>query len=176
MPTERKDLKTVDMKTGELVEGGLLVWMPQTRRSLFSKEGFVVMSQEAMERIANANLGGVASRVLWKLLARLDMENWINVNQANMAKELGLEKPNFHRAIKSLISEEIILEGPKVGRNCTYRLNPQYGWKGRTQSHVVALSDHMKNRMEAARISGVVSGASEREVLERAGQTRMDFE
>ena len=175
MPTERKDLRTVDMKTGEVAEG-LLVWTPKKDRSIFSKEGFVNMSQEAMERIADAKLSGVAMRVLWKVLARLDMENWINLSQADMAKDLGLDKSNFHRALKSLISEGIVLEGPKVGHNCTYRLNPNYGWKGSTRNHAIALSDHMKNRMEAARISGVVNGTNEREALERAGQARMDFE
>lgn len=174
MPIERKNLQTVDVKTGEVSEG-LLLWIPQKHRSLFSKEGFVTMSQEATMSIVKAGLGYEAVQVFLAVVSRLDMENWINLNQSALAGEIGMKRENFNRAIKKLISEGVLLVGPKVGRNGTYRLNPQYGWKGSTRNHVIALSDHMKNRMEAARISGVVKGASEREALERAGQTQMPF-
>jgi hypothetical protein len=167
MPTQRKDLRTVDMKTGEVAEG-LLVWTPQKSRSIFSKEGFVTMSQEAMMSIVKAGLGYEAVQVFLAVVGRLDMENWINLNQSALAGEIGMKRENLNRAIKKLIAEGVLLAGPKVGHNCTYRLNPHYGWKGSTRNHVIALSDHMKNRMDVARISGVVSGTKERETLERA--------
>jgi hypothetical protein len=134
------------------------------------------MSQEATMSIVKAGLGYEAVQVFLAIVSRLDMENWINLNQSALAGEIGMERQNFNRSIKKLISEGVLLVGPKVGKNGTYRLNPHYGWKGSNRNHVIALSDHMKNRMETARISGVVSSTSEREALERAGQTRMDFE
>lgn len=36
--------------------------------------------------------------------------------------------------MKILISKQIILEGPKVGRSRCYRLNPNYGWKGKVKN------------------------------------------
>lgn len=174
MPTKRMDLKTVDMDTGE-VKDGVLVWTPKKQRSLFSREGYVAMSQEAMERLSTANLGEVALRVLWKVLANLDMENWISLNQAEMADEMKLQKQNFNRALKKLIDEEIVLVGPKVGKRCTYRLNPHYGWKGRTESHVIAISDHLQNRMKKARIERVIDNPpmTEHQLAEQAGQQKL---
>ena len=52
---------------------------------------------------------------------------------------LGIQKANVSRAIKALIENEIILEGPKIGRSKTYRLNPSYGWKGTVRNHDKAL-------------------------------------
>jgi hypothetical protein len=30
-----------------------------------------------------------------------------------------------------LVDKEILLKGPKMGRSYAYRLNPDFGWKGR---------------------------------------------
>ncbi|EIT2341618.1 hypothetical protein L1O22_004870, partial [Salmonella enterica] len=42
---------------------------------------------------------------------------------------------------KNLIEFGIILEGPKIGRSKTYRLNPQFGWKGTVSNHKKALKN-----------------------------------
>lgn len=173
MPDKRIDV--MDSETGEIEADGLLVWTPRKTRTIFSKEGYYTMSQHAAEWLAEQNLSGETHRVFWKLLAYLDMENWINVNQSSMAESMGLRKQNFGRSLKLLIEKQIILEGPKVGRQKTYRLNPHIGWKGSNQSHAAAISDELKNRMERAKISGLVSGGREmsQEELEALGQQRL---
>ena len=50
-------------------------------------------------------------------------------------------KTNVSRAVKNLIEFEIILEGPKIGRSKTYRLKPQFGWKGTVSNHKKALKN-----------------------------------
>lgn len=69
--------------------------------------------------------------VLLYLFGRLDFENFIQVPQTEIAKDLGMQKPNVTRAISLLVDKNILVKGPKVGRSSCYRLNPNYGWKGK---------------------------------------------
>lgn len=135
----------VNLSSGELIEGGALALIFPKRRNGFH-EGWVAMAQGPMEKLAMANLGNEANRVLWMLLARLDFENWIHVNQAELARRLELKPPNFTRALRKLITEGVVLEGPKVGRLGTYRLSPSYGWKGSAKGHNEALQERMRAR------------------------------
>ena len=45
-----------------------------------------------------------------------------------------MHKENVSRAIKLLVSKKIIVEGPKLGRTKTYRLNSNYGWRGQVKN------------------------------------------
>ncbi len=80
-------------------------------------------------------------KVLMMLLADLDYVNYIQVAQIDIAETLGMKKPNVSKAVKNLIEFGIILEGPKIGRSKTYRLNPQFGWKGTVSNHKKALKN-----------------------------------
>lgn len=120
-------------------------------------------------------------RVLFALLERLDYENLITANQAEIARDLGMKRSSVNQAIKRLVDAGAVIEGPKVGISRTYRLNPNFGWKGSARGHVVAL-DQMRQRMTNANISGVVDGGKgrqeapderERRELEEAGQGRL---
>jgi hypothetical protein len=39
---------------------------------------------------------------------------------------------------------EALLEGPRIGVSRSYRLNPNFGWKGSARSHQRALEERMK--------------------------------
>ncbi|PHM49104.1 helix-turn-helix domain-containing protein [Xenorhabdus sp. KK7.4] len=86
------------------------------------------MNQEALKIIAT-ELNHEQTKVLMILLADLDYENYIQVAQIDVANALKMQKTNVSRAVKNLIEFGVILEGPKIGRSKTYRLNPQFGWK-----------------------------------------------
>ena len=45
-----------------------------------------------------------------------------------------MRKQNVNRAMQILTAKQIVLEGPKVGRSKCYRLNPNYGWKGKVKT------------------------------------------
>ncbi|MDD9849746.1 hypothetical protein BZG30_31430, partial [Escherichia coli] len=79
--------------------------------------------------------------VFMALLADLDYENYIQVAQIDIADALKMQKTNVSRAIKNLIDFGIIIEGPRIGRSKTYRLNPQFGWKGTVSNHRKALKN-----------------------------------
>ena len=141
----QKRLVQVDAFTGE-IEHGFVAYMAPKRRNGFVN-GWVAMSQQkALIELARADLGDEARRVLFVLLGHVEYENFIVVPQAAMAKEIGLPKSNFSRAVSRLVDEGVIERGPKVGRMVSLRLNPSYGWKGTARNHVIALDQERKKR------------------------------
>ena len=77
------------------------------------------------------------------MLARLDYENLIQVNQAEVSEQVGMNRHNVNRSIKKLIELGVILEGVKIGISRSYRLNPNFGWKGSAKGHREALHEHL---------------------------------
>lgn len=131
----------IDLETGEMLEGSIVL-IPKKKKIEFH-EGWVAMAQPAMQMFAQIK-SLEAQRALWALLARLDYENYILVNQSEIAEELDMKRPNLSRAMKYLVDQQILLAGPKVGRCSTYRFNPSMGWKGTTTNHSKALNDRLK--------------------------------
>ena len=84
-------------------------------------------------------------RVLMALMARLDLENLIQIEQTDVAEKLGMHKQNVNRSIKRLIEIGCLLEGQKIGRSRTYKLNPAYGWKvsGKEHSKALRMADNI---------------------------------
>ncbi|EFU2277110.1 helix-turn-helix domain-containing protein [Salmonella enterica] len=125
----------VDLETGEDLGGFVAVIRPKQKSSF---ERHFTMNQAALKIIAT-ELNHEQTKVLMMLLADLDYENYIQVAQIDIAESLGMKKSNVSKAVKNLIEFGIILEGPKIGRSKTYRLNPQFGWKGTVSNHKKAL-------------------------------------
>ena len=127
----------VDLETGEDLGGFVAVIRPK-QKSAFERH--FTMNQAALELLAKT-LTGEQFKVLMMLLASLDYENFIQVAQADIAEKLEMQKTNVSRSIKGLIDIGVIIEGPKIGRSKTYRLNPQFGWKGTVSNHKKALKN-----------------------------------
>lgn len=91
--------------------------------------------QDSFEEIAkDPDMTGETLKVLFYLYSKLDFENFIQQSQIDIAEGLKMQKQNVSRAMKILTDKQIILEGPKVGRSKCYRLNPNYGWKGKVKN------------------------------------------
>ncbi len=129
----------INHETGEILDG-VLVWVPKKRKSPFERH--FTMNQDALKILAK-ELNHEQFKVLMMLLADLDYENYIQVTQQDIADSLEMKKSNVSRAVKGLIDLRIVLEGPKVGRSKTYRLNEQFGWKGTIPNHNKALKKRM---------------------------------
>jgi biotin operon repressor len=127
----------VDLETGEDLGGFVAVIRPK-QKSAFERH--FTMNQAALELLAKT-LTGEQFKVLMMLLASLDYENFIQVAQADIAEKLEMQKTNVSRSIKGLIDLGVIIEGPKIGRSKSYRLNPQFGWKGTVNNHKKALKN-----------------------------------
>ena len=143
----------IDLDTGELL-GGHLVYVAPKRHNGF-REGWTAMLQKAFG-VLKMFTRSEDLRVMMALLEQLDYENQILVNQASMARELGMEPPQVNRAIKRLLESGAILKVPKKSINCLYQLNPEFGWKGSGTNHKKALEKQRKQRMKAANITGIV--------------------
>lgn len=144
----------VNSKTGEVTDGFIAYVVPK-RQNGFGKDWFA-MAQNAALLFAKSNLTGDDFRVLMRLFGQLDFENLLVVNQAEIARELDMHRQHVQRSIKRLIKLDALLEGPKIGINRSYRLNPRFGWKGSAKNHRKALHDDLKARMKSAGIRGVI--------------------
>ncbi len=156
----QKRFMQVDAETGELVEEGFVAYVAPKRKNGFGTR-WVAMAQDAFDLMAESNLEGRDWRVFAKLLGRIDFENLMVVNQAEVAKELGMHRQHVQRSIKHLLALGVILEGPKIGVSRSYRLNPEFGWKGSARNHVIALDQERKKRMANAGIKGVIEGGQQ---------------
>ena len=138
-----KRVGSVDLDTGELLEGAVVGMFFPKRQNGFGK-GWVAMSQNAMMELARADLGAQDMRVLFAVLAKLDFENYLLLSIADLAKEIEMQRPNVSSSITKLESLGVLTRGPKAGRSSTFRLNPSFGWKGSASNHQKALRDRMK--------------------------------
>lgn len=164
---------SVDLETGELLPHVLVAVQRKVPNGF--REGWVAMAQHALEMLAASDLRGDDFRVLLALLGRLDFENMIHVEQSEIAELLKMQRQHVNRSIKRLIATGALLEGPKVGRNRTYKLNPNYGWKGSGSEHQKALrtSDKAKERGFRVVKGGQMNDAELRAKMEAEGQERL---
>jgi DNA-binding transcriptional ArsR family regulator len=129
---KQREICSAGLEAGEVLSH-VLVAMQQKIPNGFV-EGLVAMAQSAADLFA-----GIKStddhRVLWILLTQLNFDNDIRIEQAVIAGKLEMDKSQVSRAIKRLQSLGIIVEGQKVGRSRTYKLNQSYGWEGSGKNH-----------------------------------------
>jgi hypothetical protein len=138
----QQKLGMVDQETGELLAGGVLVYVPQ--RAKIREGWFMGFQAGFMELAKDAELQGQPLRVLVALFAKLDFENYIALSQADLARDLNMGRNRVNEALSKLKARGVILPGPKVGTAQTYRLNPGYAWKGNVKNLEAARKSHLK--------------------------------
>lgn len=158
----QRRLGQYDAETGEILDGGFVAYVAPKRRNGFGTR-WVAMGQDAVMLVAQSDLGADTLRVFMALVAKLDFENLLVLNQAEIARALHMQRQNVQRSIKQLIQLGVVLEGPRIGISRSYRLNPEFGWKGSAKRHVVALDQARQERMKAAGIEGVIQGGQRRD-------------
>lgn len=136
----------IDVTSGEELGGkgnrGTFIFVP-ARPKL--KESWFMFFQSACEQLAlDKDLSGETFRVLMHLLSTLDFENYILIQQSEVAEKLEMKRSNVSRAVKQLLERGILVKGGKIGRTYSYKLNSAYGWKGR----VVRLFEEGQERLE----------------------------
>ncbi|WP_375102229.1 replication/maintenance protein RepL (plasmid) [Paenibacillus sp. RS8] len=120
--------RLVDTETGEIIYTVI-----ELKRKYYSG-GFFMAMQEGFIHIAKLGLTGEQMNVLFLIFGKLDFENWLRLSQTDIAKELGMHKQHVNRAMKVLVEKGVIHKGPKVGSMLTYRLDPNFGVKGRAKN------------------------------------------
>ena len=127
-----KNVQQYDSLTGELLNGVLvycgLKCNPYSGGWVMnSQEAFIIISQDK-------EMTRDALRVFMNICGKLNFENVIQVSQTKIAQEIDIDKYRVSKAIKLLIAKDILLQDSKIGRSFTYRLNPDYGWKGKVKN------------------------------------------
>jgi len=126
---KNKKIVSIDKDTGEKIDGVLVLCGVKINPYA---GGWIVNSQEALKQLAkDKELTGETYKVLLYLFSILDFENWIQIPQIEIAKELEIHRQHINRSIKKLELKEIIIKGPKLGRSYSFRLNPYFAWKGK---------------------------------------------
>ena len=138
----QRRLGTIDLDTGEVLEEGIPVWVG--RKPKLTERWFMAF-QDAFESLStDKDLTLEHHRVLHFLFSRLDFENFIQVPQSEIARKLSMDKSKVSKAMSLLVSKQIVLRGPKIGRSSSFRLNPNFGWKGKVSSLREAQREHLK--------------------------------
>lgn len=137
-----EDGSILDLTTGEILgrgeNRGSFIFVPSKPKL---KEKWFMFFQNACEKLAlDKTLSGASFRVLMYLLSNLDFENYILIQQVEIAEKLEMKRANVSRAIKQLTDKGILVKGPKLGRTYSYKLNSTYGWKGK----VIKLFEEME--------------------------------
>ena len=127
----QKYVEQVDRETGEVMQG-CMVYLPYRPR--ITERWFMAFQDTFIEIAKDPGMTGETMKVLMYLFGKLDFENFIQQSQIDIAEGLGMQKQNVSRAMRVLTSKQIVLEGPKVGRSKCFRLNPNYGWKGKVKT------------------------------------------
>ena len=118
----------VNPETGEVADG----FSPSAVRKYPKGVEFMTMFRDGWEYLSTLSLAPSTSKVLFKLLARLDYENWLSISQETLAEEIGMKQPNVARAIRDLVQTEIleVSKDDTDKRRNSYRLNANLGWRG----------------------------------------------
>lgn len=150
--------EAINPSTGEVIEG-MHILLPAQKRNAFTG-GWFSMANDAIGELINLQLDGKLTQrdtqCLFAMLEALDFENWIRVSQKHLGQRLHMHAPHVSRSIKALVENGIIEQGPKSGPSSTFRLNPRFGWKGKTNRHRAAITE-MEERMKAANIDRVIT-------------------
>lgn len=132
MARQTRRLEQIDADTGEIIEGGVLVYVGAKTHW---RESFFMGIQAAFERLAtDERLTLEARRVFDVMLARLSYENNIYLPGVEIAEVLGVTPQQVSRGTRLLVEQGYIIRGPKLGRTHTYRLNSEIAWKGKVRN------------------------------------------
>lgn len=146
----KRKVRVIDAETGEDIVGGLPVWMPGSRYKPYGDLAMTI-SQEGIDVIARCKaLKGEHLRVFLAMLADMNRDGYVFITQKRIEEKTGIKQPNVANAIKKLRELGIIERGkPKLGNVRCYRINPEYGWKGKLYD----LAEELKKRAKENRLT-----------------------
>jgi predicted transcriptional regulator len=143
--TKDDKVQTVNKKTGEKKEG-YFVYIAYPKPKITGNR-WMMAFQDSFAIIAkDKDLNGQTMRVLMLVLSELDFENYINIKQVEIAKQLEMQKTHVSKAMRLLVDKGIILK-VKEGTTTGYKLNPHYGWKGKVANREKEIDRIVKQRV-----------------------------
>ena len=126
---------SVDLDTGEIIDGGGVIVQRPVKIKHFTQD-YMIMFLQIFERIAKDDSIKLDEyRVLNLLVSRTQMKNWVQIQQKEIAEELGMKVPNVSRALKKLQEKGLIEATIKLGKAKNYRVSIEFGWRGAGKSY-----------------------------------------
>jgi len=139
----KRRVVSMDAETGEILEG-VPVWVGRKTAftGLYGRQWFIMAQEDALLALAkDKELTLAPKNVLLYLLSQLDFENFIQVQQVDIANALEMDKAKVSKAIKLLLEKGVLIRGPKLARSSSFRLNPNFGYKGNPSGKVYRTAD-----------------------------------
>ena len=135
MATHSRNLGTVDLATGELIEG-VFAFSPARSQSPHIQaldEPHLVMFQAGLKSVAtDKHFKGQDLRILIYLVGVIGFENeWRRLNQSDIGKTLGMRRSHVNRSVQKLVRAGIVVRGTRLGSGHVYRMNPHFGYRGK---------------------------------------------
>lgn len=144
MASVSRNLGTVDLETGELVDG-VFAFSPVKPKKPHTKaleEPHLVMFQAGLLDVAlQKNFKWQNLRVLLYLVGVIGFENeWRQLNQREVGDKLAMRRNHVNASIQKLVKAGIVVRGTRLGSGHVYRMNPYFGYKGK----LIAIDDARK--------------------------------
>ena len=151
MPRKLRNIVSFDAETGEKIDGAIAIEKPPKLKPQHPYGNFVAvnihkqpttinLASSLYQLIGDPEISGETTKVLVALICHLDFNNFVRISLTDIASHLNIHRPNVSRAIKILECKGVIERGEKVGSIYTFRLNPNYSWRGESNDLVMFLT------------------------------------
>jgi predicted transcriptional regulator len=141
---KRTNTGTIDLDTGELLEGNLVL-LPKRLKYC---SPFVMIFQDYLDQLDLDDLGLEALKVLFYMLRTCDFENEVPDHAAAIARSLGLKPTAVSRAIKKLLHADLISVRQTVGQTKFYSISECLCWKGRIKNQILRSKKDLTTRQK----------------------------
>lgn len=111
-----------------------IIVVPEKRQKMKERDWFMAYNVAFKALAKDKEMRGEPRALLDFLMAIMDFENFLAIDQTYIAKELDINKANVSKAMKVLVEKKILKKGPKVGRSNTYKMNDYYAWRGSVEN------------------------------------------
>lgn len=134
-------------RDGKVLDGADYVSMLVPRKQKWLLGNWIMGLQESFQEIAKMDLTGEQFKVLFYLMSRTDFENYLNITQSEIAKELGMKQSQISRSFKALVEKNLIKKVKKGSANF-YLFNPEILYKGRKHNYgkVISMFDRTESQ------------------------------
>lgn len=130
------DVAVKDSKTGKdyIVPEGHKIKLVKTKVDSPYGEEWFQMSQVALVKLATEeSLTATDYRILMYLMSQMQWSNVVPVDRLEVAEMLHVHFTNVSKSLTKLTKLKVI-ELAERGRIKTYKINKEYGWKGKVKN------------------------------------------
>lgn len=133
-----RKIRQIDEETGEILEGSLVHVRPRAKNGF---ERWFAMNQDFAELIATSDLRGQDLKVYLLLLSIMGYANALEINQAALARKIGIQPSAFSQSLRRLIEINAIIKTKNAGEKTVFRVSHVAAWRGDGRQHLKAIKN-----------------------------------